>query len=632
MAFPSIQNLAESIKYVIKRFPAEIFFAITGTTAAIVNLETPFDNYQVTDWGFRIIMISNIGLLISLSASLYLEHKALTGLQSYLVKILIALFAINLIWFINPFERNADYIRFVLLSLAGHLLVSFAAYIHADSIQGFWQFNKTLFIRFLTSVLYSAVLFVGLAGAIGATKFLFNFDLGANAYADLWVFIAGIFNTVFFLAGIPKELDILNNDFTYPKGLKVFTQYVLIPLATVYVIILLAYETKILVEWNLPKGLVSNIILGYAVFGILSLLLVFPVREEAENRWIKTYARSFYFLMLPLIVLLFLAVGARVFRYGITESRYFLIMLAFWLLFITIYSLVSRKQNIKLIPVSLCIFTIICIYGPQSAFSVSEYSQVKILTGIFSKNNAYVNHKFTVIKNIPQKDGNRAVSTLSYIVGHYDYPALQPYINKDLDHIADSLVKTLKTNKSNRYSVKTDLKNLKINWLKNHLGLDQFDADKADSDMSENRTGGIDNYFIRDNQTGLIDIKAYDYIILDSNTDQNKENHTVHEINIRESINGNGVLSLNLNNDSAQFDLKELLVHLFKNPEKLKSYREANSTTYVYSLPSAMLSITQETKNYRIVYKIESIRFDRDGNNIIKGITYNDGVFLIKVK
>ncbi|WP_158799786.1 DUF4153 domain-containing protein [Pedobacter sp. L105] len=632
MALPSIQNLIENIKYVIRRFPLEIIFAVIGTTAAIVGIETPSQDSKIMDWCIRIVMIANLGLVVSLSTSLYLEHKAVKGMQLYIYKALIALFVINLIWFINPFERSADTIRFTLMSLAAHLLVSFSAYIHADSIQGFWQFNKTIFIRFLTGALYSAVLFLGLAGAIGATKFLFNIDLGSNIYAKLWIFTAGIFNTVFFLAGIPKDLDTLNNDFTYPKGLKVFTQYVLIPLATVYVIILLAYEAKILVQWNLPKGLVANLILGYAVFGILSLLLVFPIREQAENGWIKTYARSFYFLMLPLIVLLFLAVGARVFSYGITEKRYFLIMLAFWLLFITVYFLLSRKQNIKLVPISLCIFTIVCIYGPQSAFSVSSYSQVKILTNIFKRNHAYKDHKITAIKNIPLKDGNYAASTLRYIIEQYGYGALQPYINKELDQVTDSLSNSLKKGKPNRYSLRYDLDNLKINWLQNYLGLGDFSTHDIEDYSSYKHRSRVDSYFIKDIEIGLVEIKGYDYILQESSFEQDTNINATRKITVKESMTENGVLSLRLNNDTALFDLKEFLNQLLKSPEKLKTYKVSNNAEYTYSLPAAMLGVIGETKNFKVVYKINSIRFNRDKNKTIKKITYNNGVFLIKAK
>jgi hypothetical protein len=632
MVFPSIQNLVKDVKYVIARFPLEIAFAIIGTIAAIVSIENVAIDGIVSNWCTRIIMTANLGLLISLSVSLYLESKAVKGPQLYLYKVFIALLVSCMVFILNPLQQGGDYIRFFLLSLAGHLLVSFSAYIHADSIQGFWQFNKTIFIRFLTGVLDSAVLYLGLAAAIGATKFLFNIDLGSNAYSILFVLIAGLFNTTFFLAGIPKDLDALNKDFTYPKALKIFTQYVLIPLATIYVIILLAYEVKILIQWNLPKGLVSNLILGYAVFGILAILLIFPIREQEENTWIKTYARSFYFLMLPLIVLLFLAVGTRVFRYGITENRYFLIMLAIWLLMVTVYSLISRKQNIRLIPVSLCLFTLFCVYGPQSAFSISKYSQTKILTDIFKRNNAFKDHKMIKPKKISEKDGVRAARTLRFIVENYDYSALQAYVIPDLKLVEDSLAHTKEIEKSNQYSRSYDLKNLKLEWLQNHVGLKGFSNSRFDYPPAQADTD--DSYFIRDDDTGLIAVKGYDYILQESDFEQKKGKNMPFKVRISEKKKNSGVISLHLNNDSTEFDLKVLLTTILKNPEQLRSFKNTGniSADYEYSLPADMLSISKETKNFMIVYRLSAIRFNRVKNKDIREFGYNNGVFLIKIK
>ena len=47
----------------------------------------------------------------------------------------------------------------------------------------------------------------------------------------------------------------------------------------------------------------------------------------AEHRWVRTYTRGFYVALLPAIVMLWLAIGKRVAQYGITERRYFLIVL-----------------------------------------------------------------------------------------------------------------------------------------------------------------------------------------------------------------------------------------------------------------------------------------------------------------
>ncbi|MCX2478234.1 DUF4153 domain-containing protein [Pedobacter sp. MC2016-15] len=635
MALPSIQNLVQDIKYVIARFPLEIAFAVIGTIAATQNALLGYPDTKVSSWCLRVIFTANLGLLFSLSASLYLESRNIKGPRLYLIKIIVALLASCLIFFLNPVLYSGDYIRFFLLSLAGHLLVSFAAYIHVESIQGFWQFNKTIFIRFLTGMLNSGVLYLGLAAALGATKFLFNIDISSKTYTILFIFIAGIFNTTFFLAGIPKDLDSLNNDFSYPKGLKIFTQYVLIPLASIYVVILLAYEAKILIEWNLPKGLVSNLILGYAVFGILAILMIFPIREQDENTWIKTYARSFYFLMLPLIVLLFLAVGARVFRYGITENRYFLIMLAVWLLIITIYSLTSRKQNIKLIPISLCIFTLLSIYGPQSALSVSKYSQTKILTEIFKRNNALQDNKLVKPKKISDKDGNQAARTLRYIVDNYEYSSLKKYVNIDLDHIADSLENTKAIAKSNSYNVRYELRNLKVKWLQDYLGLKEFSTSDYDDYERVEKPVALQSYHLQQNEPNLMDIKGYDYIVETRNHDHTEINHAGLKIYITDFNKESGQISLQLNNDSTLFDVKALVNNLLAKPEQLNQYKENKNhinATYQYQLPAEMLSITQETKNFRITLKLGTIHFDRNKSKTIKDFYFYDSAFLIKVK
>ena len=41
-------------------------------------------------------------------------------------------------------------------------------------------------------------------------------------------------NTFIFLAGVPKDLSALEKETSYPKGLKAFTQFVFLPLITLY--------------------------------------------------------------------------------------------------------------------------------------------------------------------------------------------------------------------------------------------------------------------------------------------------------------------------------------------------------------------------------------------------------------
>lgn len=487
MKFPSLQTFVHSIRSVLFRFPFEIGFALLGTVAATVLIEISELKATAENFCLRLIMVANLGLVLSLSLSLFFESNAFSFLKKALLRILIILLAIALFYLIDPLKRETDVFRFILLALAFHLSVSFAAYFGKGHINAFWQFNRIIFLRFLIGGIYSAALFLGLAAAIGSMNFLFNFKFEWDTFAILWVWIAGIFQTVFFLSGVPANLNELEEDKTYPAGLKIFTQFVLIPLATVYAIILLAYEAKILIEWELPKGLVSNLILGYAVFGILSLLLIYPVREQDENKWLKTFSRSFYYVLIPLILLLVWAVLARVIDYGITEERYFLIILAAWLSFICVYFLISKGQNIMIIPVSLCLVTALSVYGPQGAFSTSRRSQINELKQLFEKHGSLDGDKIISLKLKPgNEDMTRMINIVDYLVNMHGLESFSPVLKRDPGLVEDSL---FSVNAKKKYDSRTsnwEIKSRQKLWLYTYLNLHPDDENGSKLNLGMN--------------------------------------------------------------------------------------------------------------------------------------------------
>lgn len=459
------------------RFPLEIGFALLGTVAATVLIEISDLNLAPESLCVRLILIANLGLVLSISLSLLSESNSYSVLKKNLFRLIMLSLIVGLFFLVDPLKRETDFFRFILLALAFHLSVSFAAYFGKGHINAFWQFNRIIFLRFLIGGIYSAALFLGLAAAIGSMNFLFNFKFEWDTFAILWVWIAGIFQTVFFLSGVPANLNELEGDKTYPGGLKIFTQFVLIPLATVYAIILLAYEAKILIEWELPKGLVSNLILGYAVFGILSLLLIYPVRDQDENKWLKTFSRSFYYVLIPLIILLVWAVLARVIDYGITEERYFLIILAAWLAFINAYFLLSKSQNIMIIPFSLCLVTALSVYGPQGAFSTSKRSQINELKQLFEKYRSLEDDKIIALKIKPGKeDMTRMINIVDYLVNMHGLESFSPILKRDPGIIADSLLSVYEKKKYDSRTNNWEIRSRQKLWLYTYLNLNPDDA------------------------------------------------------------------------------------------------------------------------------------------------------------
>jgi hypothetical protein len=186
-------------------------------------------------------------------------------------------------------------------------------------------------------------------------------------------------------------------------------------------------------QW--PYGWVSYLVLAFAVAGILSLLLIHPIRYEANNKWILAFSRFYYLAICPLIILLFLAIERRINDYGITEERYIVLGLACWLAFISLYFIFSKSKNIKTIPVSLCLISLLISFGPWGAFSVSFNSQNKRLKHFLQANAMLSGDQ----KIIPAKgplhndDGSQISSIVEYLVNAHGYKSLQPLFSQNLD-------------------------------------------------------------------------------------------------------------------------------------------------------------------------------------------------------
>ncbi len=384
--FSSFQQLQTSSVTAFRRFPLTLLCAIFGTVVAIILVEDPGADTKQTL--VRLLMTLGLGLPLFTALTLFAEKRQWQrpiafGCLGGGVVLLVAYY------FSLPDEimkRPADLMHFLLLGLGFHFLVACLPYVGGNQTRGFWQYNMTLFHRFLTSVLFSAVLFVGLAIALAAADHLFGLTVDEESYAQLWFVMAGIFNTWVFLAGVPGDLEALDRATDYPRGLAVLTQYLLLPLVALYFVILIAYEAKIIITWNWPKGWVSELVLWFAVVGILSLVSLYPLRRQEGKRWVKTFVKWFFRALIPLVAMLFLAILRRISDYGFTEPRYLVLSMAVGLAIVVTYFLISKARDIRIIPILLCAAAILAAYGPLSASAVSLRSQQNRLEKVLTRN------------------------------------------------------------------------------------------------------------------------------------------------------------------------------------------------------------------------------------------------------
>ena len=402
-------------------------------------MSLPYDKEESIEYLWKIVMTCYLGMLLFIAISIFSGRRKLTLKQEILINIIgVILIAVYYYSLPDTITKIAA-LRLTLFALALHLLISFIPYLVRNEINGFWQYNKILFLRFLTSSLYTIVLYLGLILAVFAVENLFKVNINNNLYGYIWIVLAGIFNTWFFLAGIPKSFAALETNQDYPKGLKIFTQYVLLPLTIIYLFILYAYGLKIILDGQWPEGWVSYLVIGFSIGGILSLLLIYPIRNKEENKWVLFFSRIFYIALFPLIIMLYFAIKRRINEYGITELRYFVMMLAVWLLLIVLYFLFSKQKNIKLIPISLCAFALIATYGPFSAFNRSLSSQQDRLTKVLSGNQLLKDGKVIPVRDTISFNDRKQISSITkYIIESHGIQELQPIFSQNLDSLITS--------------------------------------------------------------------------------------------------------------------------------------------------------------------------------------------------
>ncbi len=507
MPFPSFQYLYAQAKKSFLRFPWVILCGLIASTETVYLIQTRF-SYQHVMPTVSIILCAALGIPLFFSIAVSSEKQAWSQKTKNLATLIVFILLIVL-YFSFPDKESArntsqPFIRYALYALSAHLMVSFIPFIGKGQLNGYWQYNKSLFLRLFLSVLYSGVLYLGIALAAFAIDQLFSFRINYTFYGQCFAVIAFLFHTWFFVGGIPNDINALEQDHEYPNGLRIFAQYVLLSLLGLYLLILYAYGTKIVLSWNWPKGIVSYLVVWVSVLGTLTFLLLYPYGKSTTYTWIDKLSKWFYAFLIPLLVLLFVAIFMRIDDYGMTENRYILLVLGIWLTMVCFFTLIG-KTNIKFIPTSLAIIIVLISFGPWSIFSVGEKAQVKRLEKILSSNKILVKGKiqhqalatrdsFKLTFNTKENQfalndslKKEVRSILYYLNEHHGYQSIQPWFNQNLDSIIEISIKE-KRKRKQFYSQS----NADVYWGAMGLGsVDIIDYKEEVGIVSKNQAAGI---------------------------------------------------------------------------------------------------------------------------------------------
>ena len=415
----NVKKLLSHFKSGFERFPITIILTfmhfITGIYIAEVRNFQSDEFIEVNLLLFGSIFITGMCEIIR-EKYFYEKNKWLVrGIYSFITLVL------SIIFYVDYLQTN-DYNNFKFWALIPISIILFVL-IPILNRENKEKYLQSEFSDFVITYIFAAVLFVGIAIVLTTISYLFfssNNDFFFRLTTYSFWFIAEVFGASLFLSLLKKPDDDLEN-YKFPSIFNLLIKFVIIPLIVIYTGVLYIYMAKAVISMQLPKGLISHLVLWYTAFSVIIIILITPFTQK--DKFLGNFKKYFPYFSIPLIFASLFALFQRIYQYGITEKRYYVLILIFWLLFCVI--LFIRKMNITGIFISLIACVVIAVYTPFSAKSVSNFSQKERLKRMLVKYGALKDGKISKItQKLTNRQGNHIHTTIQYISSNSDIQKL----------------------------------------------------------------------------------------------------------------------------------------------------------------------------------------------------------------
>lgn len=583
MVTVNISNILKSLRNSTRRFPVTISVSTVLVIMLITLMEkgSTFDS-DLRDMLLRVDMIIALGIPLSVCIKFIYEKRNIDNRLHKVIGYFIG--AVILIIYFFLLLQEIDWVsiaRCIGVSIFLYLAFFYIPWINRK--EGYEYYIVDVLSSFIVTVIYSFVLFIGIITMLFTIVQLFDVELPENLISYIFLIIAGIFAVSLFLARIP-EINKEYQNAQYPKVLKVLLLYIVIPLIIAYTMILYVYFIKIIITANWPRGLVFHLVLWYSVISVIVLFFITPMLKD--NKLVYKFKVFFPKAILPILAMMFVAMGIRIKAYGITENRYYGLILGIWVLGVMLYFSLKKKLKNIVIFVSLSIISLISVFGPLSGFSISKLNQNSRFEAILKKNQMLVGDSIQPNRNVSQEDKEEISMILQYFNTRHSF--------EDVKYLPDDFY---------------------FNDMEDVFGF-PFTAKEPDK---------VDNfyYYTEAGARKIIDVKEYDYFVESLSL---LEGPTELE-NITISYNRNNYELRILRNDEVLFerDLKNfanLILNEYSTQEnKFGSFLDQEKATFI-----------DENENVKVKIIITSLTGQKDKANNENLIEHMEFYMFVKVK
>ena len=322
-----IKNILKQLLRSPLEFPVEaamgfLFFCISAWHTSHAELNTHTGQME------SFVNVDILWLFVPLFVLTFWLHKVNRWAYMASGLLFLPLMALNLEPFLWTYGFAFTYVLAAILLLVGVRRMdnrSFAA--HALHVV-----TQLFFGLVISGILTAAVIVI-----LSSFLYIFGIDTSARIYEYtlefIWFFIAPQICCTFISQGEDEVQE-------PAKVLRLILNFILSPAVIIYTVILYVYFIKIAVVWDLPKGGVAWMVMGFVTVALAGKLMQNVLKEH----YFDWFYKHFTLIAIPPLIMYWIGSIYRVRLYSFTESRFYL-MVAGVLMTIFVFMLLWQRTR-----------------------------------------------------------------------------------------------------------------------------------------------------------------------------------------------------------------------------------------------------------------------------------------------
>lgn len=378
-------NIEQELKKVMTRFP--------NSCLAILFVSVMFFLLPRNSWWIyeeqmaKAALAGIVCFFLSTGLTLFLEsQKDFKSKHSKVLHLFPFIFSIGFYYFLSIWGNSFElFVRFFLTLTGVGSFLFFAPYISklrksASENTAYYSYFYSVSTAIFTALITWLSTFVLWAIGIAAVDVLFDLSWSIldNIYWDVAIFSLAVLAPLFGLSKLPQMETFYEDSYNESIFFSFLLKYIALPFISLYFLILYAYTVKVLLNFSdWPRGEVSWMVIGFSLFGYLTYVLSYVF--ETWYRYIKSFRKVFPYAVLAQTWMLFYAIYLRIVQYDFTVNRYFVVTFGVFLVVVSLYLIFSKYKRLVVIPLILCLFTVIFSLWPWSVYALPESRQLSRL-------------------------------------------------------------------------------------------------------------------------------------------------------------------------------------------------------------------------------------------------------------